>query len=264
MSKIIKSFRIIEKDTLIKEEKQLDINYAELESDVGSAILTEARHQSVKILSDANEGAKKILEDAYFKFEEKLNEAQENAKEIFHNAKIEGHKEGYNVGYEDGKIQGHSEGYEIGYEEGKKASEKLIKEALEIKNEYIEIRNNSLKKAEEDVIKLVIQIYEKVFYQKVEEDEELIVSLVLNGIDNLEISEKLIIIVSEKDYETIKKSKDIILAKASLIDELDIRVSSDMKKGDCMIETSMGSVDVGVNTQLQEVEDLLKNILSNE
>ncbi len=48
----------------------------------------------------------------------------------------------------------------------KKASEKLIKEALEIKNEYIEIRNNSLKKAEEDVIKLVIQIYEKVFYQK--------------------------------------------------------------------------------------------------
>ncbi len=143
----------------------------------------------------------------------------------------------------------------------KKASEKLIKEALEIKNEYIEIRNNSLKKAEEDVIKLVIQIYEKVFYQKVEEDEELIVSLVLNGIDNLEISEKLIIIVSEKDYETIKKSKDIILAKASLIDELDIRVSSDMKKGDCMIETSMGSVDVGVNTQLQEVEDLLKKYI---
>ncbi len=66
-------------------------------------------------------GGKKILEDAYFKFEEKLNEAQENAKEIFHNAKTEGYKEGYNVGYEDGKIQGHSEGYEIGYEEGKKS-----------------------------------------------------------------------------------------------------------------------------------------------
>ncbi len=28
-----------------------------------------------------------------------------------------------------------------------------------------------------------------------------------------------------------------------------------------MIETSMGSVDVGVNTQLQEVEDLLKKYI---
>ena len=37
-----------------------------------------------------------------------------------------------------------------------------------------------------------------------------------------------------------------------------------MKKGDCIIETSMGSVDVGINNQLDEIRDLLNNILSNE
>ncbi len=72
MSKIIKSFRIIEKDSPIKEEKQLDINYTELESDVGSTILTEARHQSVKILSDANEGGQKNTRRCLFQIRRKI------------------------------------------------------------------------------------------------------------------------------------------------------------------------------------------------
>ena len=77
---------------------------------------------------------------------------------------------------------------------------------------------------------MVIAIYEKVIYKKVEEDEELIVSLIANGIDNLEVSEKLTIIVSKEDYEMVNRFKDIILAKASLINDLEIRVNSNMEK----------------------------------
>ena len=99
--------------------------------------------------------------------------------------------------------------------------------------------------------------------KNVEKDEEIIVNLVLNGIDNLEISEKLTVIVSKDNYESVVKSKEIILAKASLIDELDIRINSDMKKGDCILETSKGSVDVSIDNQLDEVKDLLTTILSN-
>lgn len=121
-----------------------------------------------------------------------------------------------------------------------------------------------LKDLEEDIIQLVITIYEKVLNKKAEEDEELIVSLILNGIDNLEISERLTIIISQEDYDMVNKSKDIILAKASLIDELDIRINSDMEKGDCILETSKGSVNVSIKNQLDEVRDLLISILNNE
>ena len=37
-----------------------------------------------------------------------------------------------------------------------------------------------------------------------------------------------------------------------------------MKKGDCILETSKGSVDVSISDQLREVKDLLTTILSNE
>ena len=260
MSKIIKSFRVIDEDHASRHANTINEQEIQIDPNITKTIITEARQKSIKIIAEANEGAKRILEDAYNKSEEKINKAYENSKEIFHNAKLEG----YEIGYKDGKKEGYNDGYEIGYNEGKEASEKLIEEALEIKNQYIQIRNQVLKETEKDIIELIITIYEKVLYKKVEEDEELIVSLVLKGIDNLEVSEKLTIIVSQEDYETVEKSKNLILAKASLIDELDIRVNSDMKKGDCMIETSMGSVDVSINSQLEEVKDLLVNILSNE
>lgn len=260
MSNIIKSSRVIEEKTIPKEEDLHEKQNIELDSNIEEVILTEAREKYMKIISDANEEAEKIIENAYNEAEEKLNNAYEKSKEIFINSK----HEGYNEGYEDGNKEGYEQGYKIAYQEGKEASEKLIKEALEIKENYIQLKSQLLRETEEEIIKLVIAIYEKVLYQKVDEDEKLIISLVLNGIDNLEISEKLTIIVSQDDYEIVENSKNLILAKASLIDELDIRVNSDMRKGDCMIETSMGSVDVGINNQLDEVKDLLNNILNNE
>lgn len=253
MSNIIKSFRVIETSSIPEEEPIANTVLEE-------AFIEEAKEKYDEIISNAEKEAKKMIDSAYNESEEKLNQAYEEAREIFKKAETEG----YNKEYQLGKKKGFNEGYELGYKEGKDASEKLITEALDIKNNYIKQKSTLLRDTEEDLIELVISIYEKVLYKRVEEDENLIVSLVLNGIDNLEISEKLTIMVSKDDYGMIEKSKNIILAKASLIDELDIRVNSDMKKGDCILETSKGNVDVSVDDQLNEVKHLLKTILSNE
>ena len=253
MSNIIKSYRVIE--TNISSEEKPDVN-----TPLEEAFIEEAKEKYDEIILNAEKEAKEIVDSAYSESQENLNQAHEKAKEIYEDSKTKG----YTDGYELGKENGYSEGYEKGYKEGKEDSEKLIIEALNIKDDYIQQKNKLLKDTEEDLIELVIAIYEKVLHKAVEEDEELIVSLVLKGIDNLEISEKLTIIVSEEDYKAVEKSRNIILAKASLINELDIRVNSDMKKGDCILETTKGSVDVSIKDQLDEVKDLLKTILSNE
>lgn len=250
MSNIIKSFRVVERS--IVSDEDVDVKATPLDY----KLLEEAREKYDEIIRKAKEEAEIIIDTAYDKSEEKLNLAYERAKEISKKAEKEGYKKGYEQGYK--------QGYEIGYGEGKEALKKLTEEALDIKDSYIKQRSKLLRETEEDLIDLVISIYEKVLYRKVEEDGEVIVNLVLSGIDNLEISEKLTIIVSEENYESVKKFKQIILAKASLIDELDIRVNSDMEKGDCILETSKGSVDVSINNQLDEVKDLLNTILSNE
>lgn len=254
LSNIIKSFRVIERNIISNDEKDLENITLKKE------LLEEAKERYNEIIEEAQLEAEKIIENAHDEHDEILNQAYERAQDIF----TKSESEGYNKGFKVGKDEGYKDGYEIGYGEGEKDSENLIREALEIKKSYIEKNNTILKDLEQDLIQLVIAIYEKVLYKKVDADEEVIVSLVLNGIDNLEISDKLTIIVSEEDYDMVNKSKDIILSKASLIDELDIRMNMDMKKGDCILETSKGSVDVSINDQLEEVKYLLNSILSNE
>ncbi len=260
LSNIIKSFRVIESDIVDRVDSKDQSQEQEAQDEIIEKLLEEARVKGEEIISKAEEEANKIIESAHKAYEDRLDIANEKAKKIYQESK----EEGYDAGYEMGLEKGYKEGYEAGYKEGKEEANKLIEEALCIKNEYIKTRSNLLKELEQEIIQLVIAIYEKVIYKKVEEDEELIVSLIANGIDNLEVSEKLTIIVSKEDYEMVNRSKDIILAKASLINDLEIRVNSNMEKGDCILETSKGSVDVSIKDQLKEVKELLISILSDE
>lgn len=252
MSNIIKSFRVIESD--IGDRNKVIANTL-----LEEKFIEEANEKYDAIILNAENEADKIIDLAYIKSEEKIDDAYKRTKKIIEKAKDKGYGEGHKLGME----KGFNQGYEKGFNQGKKNSEKLISEALDIKNEYIEQKNGLLRNMEKDLIELVISIYEKVLYKKVEEDEKLIISLVLNGIDNLEVAKKLTIIVSKENYNIVDKHKNKILAKASSVNELDIRVNSDMEKGDCIIETSKGSVDVSIDNQLDEVKDLLKTILSN-
>jgi flagellar assembly protein FliH len=97
-----------------------------------------------------------------------------------------------------------------------------------------------------------------------DENKEQIVSLVLKGIESLKPVANITVIVSKYDYDIVEMSKANILSRASLVDEMEVKVDSNLGKGDCIIETSKGSVDVSLTNQINEVKKLLNNILSSE
>ncbi|NLJ79139.1 MAG: hypothetical protein GX329_07235 [Tissierellia bacterium] len=253
MSNIIRSSRVIESNIVYNQG--LDI-----QDPIEEKLIEEAIKKHDLILAAAEKEAKEIMESAHIVSEKKMSEAYEEIRMRYKKAMAQGYDEGYKSGLD----KGYDEGYRDGFKQGEEDSEQLIAEALDIKNDYIAKRNNALRSAEKELIELIISIYEKVLHKKIEDDEDLVVSLVLNGIDNLEIARKLTIIVPKESYRVVEENKDKILAKVSSVNELDIRVNSDMKQGDCIIETSRGSVDVSIDNQLEEVKDLLTTILSNE
>lgn len=259
MSNIIKSFRVIEREP-IEQVNSIDIE----ENIIKEVLLYEARIEAEMIIKIAREQSKVILEDQYkliideaeAKKEKLINSAYEKSIEILEDAKESGYKEGY--------ANGHSEGYEKGYSEGKYISDNLINEALEIKNGYIDTKTNLLKELEEDIIELIINIYEKILGNVIDEDMNMITSLVLNGIQNFDPTDKLTIRVSKEDFNILESSRDKILAKASLIKELEIKYDINLEKGDCILETAKGNIDLSIKDQLTEVRELLTTILNNE
>lgn len=255
MSSIIKSFRLVEAAPENPVSSKVSINEEEIEK-IMETTLEKAKQEYESIIEDAKKESLTIIENAETKYEEMINSAYDRAREILTQSKEEGYNEGYDLGYK--------EGYEKGYNEGKEKSDRLIKESLEIKDNYINKRNSLLRDLEKDIIDLVISIYEKVINKKTEEDNELIVSLVLNGIRNLDLTDKLTIISSKDDFNILEIAKDEILAKSSLISELEIKYDMSLNKGDCILETSKGSIDVSLKNQLDEVKELLTSILNNE
>lgn len=251
MSKIIKSARIIEttQTEAIKQEDYIANN--DLED-----YMEKSRLEYERVIAEAEKESEKIIEAAEELGESITNDAFNRAKGLFAENKSLGYKEGYDIGF--------SEGYNVGYDEGKTKSDRLISESLELKDGYILTRNNLIKELEEDIIQLVINIYEKVINEKTDQDNEMIISLVLNGITNLDYTEELTIISSKEDFHILEMSRSEILAKASMISKLDLKYDSSFKKGDCILETPKGNIDISVKNQLAEVKDLLTTILNNE
>lgn len=258
MSKVIKSFRVIEKNNEITplEHYSDDLLEKDYEKAYMEKYIELGKLEYEKIINKANEKALNIINEAEDKRESLINDAYNRAKEVLEESKHYGFDEGYKNGFD--------EGFNKGYKEGKLISDNLIRESLEIKNGYIEKKATLLEELEKDIIQLVIDIYEKVINKKNEEDSELIISLVLNGINNLDSTDKLTITTSKEDYDILEMNKDEILAKASMISELILKYDMSFEKGDCIIETSKGNIDASLKNQVEEVKELITTILNNE
>lgn len=259
MSNIIKSFRVLEKNVVqnnvsdLQDDDSIDIQVKEI-------MLEEARIEAENIIRAAEEKSKEILRKSEKQKENALIEMEKKSSELMETSKIEG----YNQGYDNGFEKGLKEGYDNGYNEGKIVSDGLIEESIEIKESYIEKRNNLLEVLERDIIELVIEIYQKILDKEIKEEDSMITSLVLKGIKNLDPTEKLTIIVSKEDFDTLNMAKNEILAKASLINELEIKYDINLSKGDCILETPKGNIDISIKDQIEEVRELLTTILNNE
>lgn len=263
MASIIKSsqVRVVEQDAVNigknKDLKNNDLaNSQEDSNNEYDQILDIAKKQAKDIVKNA------ILEAGTIK-ESVTRDAKEQIEKIKKDAYEEGYKLGEMEGHSQGQKSGYEEGFQKGYSEGKEESNLLIEQANDIKRGYLEEKEKTLNSIEKDVVNLVSSIVEKILNQKLEDDET-IVNLVLKGLESLNSKDDIRIRVSKEDFEKVNDSKDKILSKVSLIENLKVDIDSNFKKGDCIIESSKGNVDVSIDTQIKNVEEELKNLLDSE
>lgn len=244
LSRLIKSSRVVE-EKYISRDNQLDlIKLNEIEA---KKIISEALKKSDDIINEANVKANEILEEANLKAEKVLEITYNKVQEINEKAK----SEGYNAGFDKG------------YLEGRKQSEILIEEAINIKKDFLNERKKILDSIENDVIDLVIQTIEKVINDKLN-DKETIIKIINNGLKKIDNSKILKIVISEEDYEIVKAKKNSILSYSSYIEDIEIKIDPNFKRGDVVIETSKGNIDTSVTTQIEKIKNIFKELLGRE
>lgn len=260
MSKLIKSNYVRTLDSVIRKKSMGGINEEVLDTDKEpelddetlaikmEILIAQAQEEAAEILRKASEESEKIINSAYEEKEDILQETYEKAQQIL----------------EENKQSGYQEGYQQGYQEGKLESDKLIEEALETKKDYYEMRNNLVLQMEAEAVDLITICNEKVMGRLLDEDKDKIIGIVKTAITEMESNTKLVVMVAEADYEILELSKNRIMAMFPLIEDIDIKKDYSLMKGDCIIEGDRGSVDASAGMQIEEMNNLIKNLLTGE
>lgn len=206
---------------------------------------TNTKENAEDILSQAREEAELIIKEAGLEAERLM----ENALKESEGRSLEIEEEARNRGYEDG------------YNEAKKQCEDILQEAEFVREhartEYKEV----LESIESDAINVILDIAKKVIGDEISTNKESILMLIRQAFEKCSNKENVILRVSAEDYDFIEENKEKLLSLVEGIGTMDIKKDVSLKTGSCLVETSYGNVDAGVQTKLKKIEDAFRNVI---
>ncbi|HZJ82632.1 MAG TPA: FliH/SctL family protein [Clostridia bacterium] len=253
MSNIFKSNRVqVTPERLLSFKNQETVRQSHSNSKRSSQeLLNMAIKQSESIISQARNKAQQINIDAQIK-----------AEEICQGAIKEGHDEGYSKGYSKGYEDGYGEGSVKGQKLGEREYLDTIEQAEKLKEQYIDDRENLYKSSEKHMVMLAVEIARKVISGILEEDKEAYTRLALGILNKIQGENKVQVKVSSKDYLNVVEDKEFLLSSSQGIDDIEIIEDAFLKNGSCVIDTNNGTIDGGVDTQIDNIKVYLEKVLS--
>lgn len=256
MSKVYKASVVVVNDQKFKlstEIKKLDEQI--IEDVVEDLNVVEQHGQS--IIDDAKTESMRMLDEAQAESDQKLAEATETSNQIVSDA----YDQAKGI-LEQAREGGFQEGIEKGYGEGKQISDRMIEEAVELKNAWQQQLDLLYQTAEQEMVELVIEVAQKILKKNVDSDRSYIQELILDSVREHTVTDTLKLKIAQDDEEYVVGVKDNILLRYDKIRDIEIVVDPNLEPGNVLIDMDSGSIDCGVWSQFEQVKlgftDLLK------
>ena len=227
-------------------------------SDIQNAGNDKAESGNASINDEKLPEPKDLLENAKKESELLIKEATLEAERILEEAKKEAELKAREIA-EDAWQRGYAEGMEA----AAKQNEAILAEAEKIRQSAEQEHKSIMAGLEADIINLVINVARKVVAGELATNGEVIRQLVAEALAGCSNKNGAVLKVSPEDYDYIEKNKDSIIPSIEGMDMLEIKKDFSMKKGGCIVETPLGSVDAGVDTKLDKIEEAFREMLGD-
>lgn len=180
-----------------------------------------------------------------------LKEAGEQAESL----KARKEKEGYDSGFE----KGYFEGLEKSKAEVEQKYASLISTITSISQGALAEKQKLVMSAEDDIVKLSVDIAKKVVGQELSINHDIIVNFVKEAIRMLENKEKIVIYVHPDDIEIIKSHREDFQKLMDISDTMHILPDDMLSRGECRLESESEIVDTDINYQFEEINKKLQS-----
>ncbi|KDR95161.1 flagellar assembly protein FliH [Peptoclostridium litorale DSM 5388] len=165
--------------------------------------------------------------------------------------------------YEIEKQKGYGEGFQNGYDEGKKTYEALIDEAISLKKNIEQQKKSEIESLEVEIVGIVIESIEKIIDKKLSENDEMILNILKKGLERLSYAEDIVVRAKGEYAELFRSNKDKIMLYSNGIKDIKVRQDDSLGKGEVIVETSSGTVDSSVGTQIGIIKRKFMDLLES-
>lgn len=210
-----------------------------------------------ELFAQMKEEAERTLEDAKREAQEIVQAAREQASQILEEARTEGYKEGYGNGYQDGEERA-GEACRAEFQKTLSGFQADMRQAIR----SVDIAKENCVRAYLDELKnCAIAVGEKVIHISLKSSGEVIKQMIISATEKLKKTAWVKIYIDKCDYDMMMEADTGILDELSrLSDNIKFIVMDKEERGSCIIEMPEEIVDVSVNTQIENIKDILENI----
>lgn len=225
----LKDFHASEvKVKLFTEEDSLKLKEEALKS------LAETEARAIKLVKDAEEEAKTLIVLA----ERKVEDFR---------------KEGLRQGYEEGLKQAEAEMEEKYSQAFQKEAQQLGDFMQALKDSYAD----AIKTAEGPLVKIALDIAEKVIKEEAEKNSEVILANIRDSLLRLTSKVHIVVRVNPGQFDLVAGHKQKLISVVEGIDDFSLVGDEKVGKGGCVIETPSGSVEARIAKQLKELKKVI-------
>ena len=187
------------------------------------------------------------IEEAKEEADAILNDAQTRKAELLEQAK----EEGRTRGYDEGKAKADAEEQEM------QRHLQQLEESLN--TDY----RNKLQHMEQQVVEVVVHVFEKVFHIQFDDKTEILLSLVSDAIMGIEGSKDFRIRVAEVNFEFMENHRHELEERVGEDISLEMIADPMLEENQCMIETDSGIFNCSLGVQLENLIKDLKSLSIN-
>lgn len=203
------------------------------------------------------EEVREILENARREADELMAEVRQKAEKEYESAREAGYRAGYSTGYEESRRRAEGE-CRMEYEKRLLDFQEDMKKALQsVETAKERCLHNYL----DELKDCAIAIGEKVIQISLRSSGEVIRQMIISATEKLKKTAWVKIYIDKSDYDMMMEADaDIIDELSHLSDNIKFIVMDKEDNGNCIIEMPEEIVDVSVNTQMENIKDILENV----
>lgn len=159
------------------------------------------------------------------------------------------------------KKKSHMEGMQASFEEAKNEVAHEVKTIQLIIKAFTDNTIDAINDFEHSLVKLSIKIAEKVIKKKIEDEDDVVISVVRNALKTVKDSSEITVLLNPNDLEILSQYEELVSYENRKIKFLtDERIES----GGCKIHSDWGVIDAQIDTQLEEIYTQLVTKIEDE